>query len=359
MRKKVLLILAGILLTLNFNLLIKAEETDNVKDHNHEVIETFNADDHHSHGTLYANFIPEQILNPDGSDYEAPDATEEYVGFYTAETFIEELDSILHLALKIEADGLLNLAYYYEDQAENTGVRFYANEDNQIEKRDAIYQDLTLLTAGLKEGENGLIAGLIGETIAPVVLLNERGEPDKLYAFMSMAYGLRDSYVNPRVYQSVGLYLRDESVAVDINYLIGLESEEERVAVFEKQATEESREEAKLLERPTFEILQDNFDYYLIDHNDFKFDFDTANEFVQEVLAMQLQTNASFPPSTTVELLDPDNVVDSTTVPSKDYLYIMAINETILYAYDNNNLYMATDFVEENRVYSEIQWLTN
>lgn len=326
-------------------------------DHEHEESGAFSADHHHAHGTTYASFIPEKILNPDDSQYQAPEATEDYVGVYTAQTPIEELGVKLNMILNIQEDGLFNLAYYYENDSENKGIRFYANEANEIQESEAVYQDLNLLTGGLREGEGGLGSGLIGETLSPVVLLDNQGKPEELYAYRSMAYGLREQYVNARVYQNVGLYIAEDVVGVDVNHLIGLDSENQITAQFE--LVKENHEDQFLVETPTFELLQHNFDTHLVDHNDFDMSYESVNEFVQKVLAMHLETNASFPEDTEVELVNPENVEQASELVEWDLVYAMVINDAILYVHDGTKLYMTTEFEVTDGQYSASEWVTN
>lgn len=310
-------------------------------------------DHHHDHGTSFANFIPDKILNPDDSDYVAPAETADYVGLYTAETAIDALGVDLTLLLRIQEDGLFNLAYYFENDADSQGLRFYANPAGEIEETSAIYQDLTLLTGALREIEDGLGSGLIRETLAPVVLLDETGQAQELYAYQEMAYGLRENYQNARVYQSVGLYIsEDGQITIDVPHLIGLDTEEDLLVPFEAS---DQHEAELLVSTPTFELLQHNFDTYLEDHNDFRMAFDTPNDFVQKVLAMHLETNASFPQDTQVTSVD-------ASLEDSDATYALLINEELLYAYDadNQKLYMATDFSQnDTNQYTANEWLTN
>lgn len=351
---KWLTLLCTILVGLN-TVQVSAEEHNH--DHDHEESDSFSADHHHDHGSNYASFIPEKILNPDDSEYEAPAETEEYVGVYRAEVAIEELGLNLQLVLNIEEDGLFNLAYYFENEAENSGIRFYVSEDNEVEAIPATYQDLNVLTGALREGEGGLGTGLIGETIAPVILLNTQGEPSELFAYKMMAYGLREQYVNARVYQSVGLFLADDVVAVDVNHLIGLDSQEQIVAQFEEVS--DLGAEQFLVEDHVFELLQHNFDTHLIEHNDFDMAYESVNEFVQKVLAMHLETNASFPQGTEVALIDAASVELPEEFGASELQYAMVINDTILYVHDGTHLYMANEFELNDGRYTASDWITN
>ena len=343
-----LLLTTTLLLSLN-SVMILAEE-----DHDHDATETLAADYHHEHGTNYANFIPANILNPDDSVYEAPDDTEDYVGLYTAQTRVEDLDADLELILSIGDDGLFNLAYYFVNSPEQQGVRFYANEEAEVESTEAIYQDLVILTGALREGEGGLGTGLIGKTISPVVLLDKDGEADRLYPYMNLAYDLRENHQNSRVYQNVGLYLADDVVAVDVNHLIGLDSEEQIVTQF--SSVEEGHEDEFLVESHTYELLQESFDTDLKEHNDFKMDYQSENEFMQLVLAMHLRTNTSFPQDTEVELIDPESVQLNDDL---DAQYAMLINDSVLYVFDGESLFMAEDVEEIDGEYSAENWVTN
>lgn len=317
---------------------------------------SLNADGHHDHGTSYANFIPHAILNPDDSIYQAPEIVQDYVGLYTAQAAIDEMGVDLKLILNIQEDGLFNLAYYYENEPESTGLRFYATEANSIESVAAVYQDLTFLTGALRDGDGGLGSGLIRETIAPIVLLDGQGQADELYTYMSMAYGLRENYANARIYQNVGLYIAEDNVVMDVNHLIGLESEEELAVAFERV---EHHEDQFLVEATIFDLLQNNFDENLIEHNDFRMDYQSANEFVQKVLAMHLQTNTSFPQETQVDLLASATVDLTSVAEAGKAIYSLLINETILYAFDGEKLYMSTEFEEIDGSYTAEKWLTN
>lgn len=131
------------------------------------------ADDHHNHGALRANFIPTNIFNPDDSIYQAPQATADYVGTYSAQVRIADLNADLKVLVDIQEDDLMNLAYYFINSEDQTGTRFYADQEGVIEERQAVYQDLVVMTAALRGGEDGLGTGLIGKTISPLVLLDE------------------------------------------------------------------------------------------------------------------------------------------------------------------------------------------
>lgn len=312
---------------------------------------SFNADNHHNHGAVYANFLPDKLLNPDDSDYQAPESTEEYVGLYIAQASIEALGLDIKLILDIQKDGLFNLAYYFENEAESNGHRFYVSEENSVEAVVADYQDLTVLTGALRDGDGGLGSGLIRETIAPVVLLDSQGQPEELYTYLNMAYGLRENYVNARVYQNVGLYIANDIVAVDVNHLIGLDADEPLALQFELV---EEHADQFLVERPTFELLQHNFDTHLVDHNDFNMSYQSANEFVQKVLAMHLETNTSFSQDTQVELVEAENITSVSEV-----VYAMLINESILYVSDGERLYMATEFEENEGQYKVEAWVNS
>lgn len=356
--KKTLLLLLSFFLITPIN--IVASEADDLSDHDHEheTTDSFEADDHHAHGTNYANFIPAQILNPDDSVYVAPEATADYVGLYTAEARVEPLNADVKIIMDISEDGLFNLAYYFVNDPEATGVRFYADADGQVHEREAVYQDLVVMTGALREGEGGLGTGLIGRTNSPVVLLDEQGEADRLYPYMSLAYDLRETYTNARVYQGVGVYLADDVVAVDVNHLIGLEDEDAIVARFALVEGDSADADAFLVADHVYEMLQYSFDNDLVEHNDFKMAFDSANDFLQTVLAMNLGTNTSFPQGTTVEALPADAVEVGDDVVVE---YAVLINDALLYAYDaeTSGLYMADAVEEIAGVYSAESWVTN
>ena len=327
------------------------------EDHNHHH-DSFSADDHHNHGTSRANFMPTQILNPDDSVYMAPTETQDYVGTYETQVRIEDLDADLKIIVNVQEDGLLNLAYYFINAEDKAGVRFFANSEGEIEERDAVYQDLVVMTAALREGDGGLGTGLIGKTISPVVLLDEEGQADRLYPYMALAFELRENMQNARVYQNIGLYAVDDKLTLDVNHLIGLESEQ--TMVVELEAVEGSSEDALLVERHNFELLQDSFDNDLdSDHNDFKMDYKSANDFVQRVLAMHLRTNTSFPANTSLEKLDVEAVELAESLEADEILYAFLLNDTILYAYDGDRLYMAEDATETDGIYTSEHWISS
>ncbi|MFL2143106.1 hypothetical protein ACEN4N_05095 [Ruoffia sp. FAM 20857] len=348
--KKCLTLLLTTTLLLSLNpVMILAEE-----DHDHDATGTLAADHHHEHGTNCANFIPTNILNPDDSVYKAPEATDDYVGLYTAQARVEDLDTDLELILSISEDGLFNLSYYFVNTPEQRGIRFFANEEGEVESTEAMYQDLIILTGALREGEGGLGSGLIGKTISPVVLLDENGEADRLYPYMNLAFDLRENPQNARVYQNVGLYLADDVVAVDVNHLIGLDSEEQIMTQF--SSVEEGHEDEFLVESHTYELLQESFDNDLIEHNDFKMAYQSENEFMQLVLAMHLRTNTSFPQDTEVELIDPESVQLN---DDSEAQYAMLINDSVLYVFDGESLFMTEEVEEVDGKYTVENWVTN
>ncbi|MGO4938209.1 hypothetical protein ACTQ54_11480 [Fundicoccus sp. Sow4_H7] len=354
MRKTLKLLLSLLLLTTLTPINIAAHDGE---DHNHEKVDSFSADDHHTHGTNDANFIPANILNSDDSKYVAPEETADHVGLYTTQVTLEELDVDVKIILNINDDGIFNLVYYFINAPEATGLRFYGDADGNVLERDAIYQDLVVLTAALREGDGGLTSGLLGRTNSPVVLLDEEGNPDRLYPYKSLAYDLRENYQNARVYQSVGVYAVDEEVVVDVNHLIGLQDAETLVVPMEKVETSEEVD-AFLVEQRVYEMLQYSFDNDLVDHNDFKMEFDSFNSFLQKVLAMNLGTNASFPRDTTVSALTPEQV-DLTGDAIADYAVL--INNALIYAFDTetNSLYMSDSIKETEGVYTAEKWVTN
>lgn len=328
--------------------------TPSVMSEEHSLDNSFSADHHHQHGNPSANYIPTKILNPDDSEYEAPDDTSDYQGMYSAQVRVDELAADLHLILNIGKDGILNLAYYYNNDPSQTGVRFYVSEEEGIKKIDAFYQDLIILTAGLREGEGGLTAGLIGETISPIILLNQEGKVEEIYTYMNMAYSLRENYVNARVYQNIGLYLADNQLVIDVNHLIGLDSDQEIVAQFER--VNNDHEDQLLVEQTTYELLQHNFDNHLIDYNDFLFDFNSVNDFLQIILAMNLKTNASFPSVTQLELLSQDQLEWQ---GDQDIIYGLLIDDSSIYIYDGESLYFSSDIKEQAGVYSSDLWVSD
>lgn len=313
-------------------------------------------DDHHSGHANRASFLPAEILNPDDSPYEAPEEVGEYVGYYTGQVDIPNQDLAIHIAVNIYDDGLLNLAYYFDVTDGDQGKRFFVDEQDALQEIPAPYQDVTLMTAGIQENEQGeLYCGLIRKTLSPVLLINQEGVSDTIYPYYDMAYELRESYANARVYQQMGLFLQDGSAIVDVNHLIGLESDEPLVLELDK-GEDANDEDAFLVENKTYEILQDSFDNYLVDHNEFNMDFDNANDFVQFIQASHLQTNKRFPSETTFELIDPENVEDDF---AGDTLFALLINNEVLYVYDGSKLYV-TDSVELNDgIYSSSEWVTN
>ena len=359
MKKILLSLLSATLLSAAIPLNIFAHEEghghsqdSDTEGHSHS---SFSADDHHNHGALRANFIPTNILNPDDSIYQAPQATADYVGTYSTQVRIADLNADLKVLVDIQEDGLMNLAYYFINSEDQTGTRFYADQEGVIEERQAVYQDLVVMTAALREGEGGLGTGLIGKTISPLVLLDENGQADRLYPYMALAFELRENLQNARVYQSIGLYATDGAVTVDVNHLIGLESDEK--IVVELEEVEDAGEDALLVEQPTYELLQASFDNDLdADHNDFKLDYQSANDFVQGVLAMHLRTNTSFSSDTTAKMVGREAVQLDENLGAGEVTYAFLLNDAILYAYDGHRLYMAEEVEEVDGVYSSDQW---
>lgn len=328
--------------------------------HSHDEDENrgFSADDHHghNHGPLKANYIPSEILNPDGSRYEAPEQVKDYIGLYTGTVQIDEMKVNIHFVLEIFEDGLFNLAHYYENREEDKGLRFFANKEHEVEAREAVYQDLSILTGALREAEGGIGAGIVGQQIQPVVLLDEKGEPTELVTYMDLAFGLRDNYSKPRVYSNVGLAIIDEELMLDVNQLIGLKSEKDHVVPLEKVETSPDH---ALVEQRTYELLQDNFDHNLNSKGDFDLNFETANEFVQAVLMMQLKTNASFPQETEVQLIEAEKV-QGTDPKGKEVKaeYVMSLNDEVLFASVGDRLYIAEDFDSTSDGYQNVKWKT-
>lgn len=317
--------------------------------------EGFSADGHHADHHITANFIPENILNPNGSPYEAPENIQDYVGTYVSETEIPVLNTTLHLIVSIEEDGLFNLAYYFNNKPGDKGSRFFVNKHNEIETSEAVYQDLVILTGALIEGENGLTSGLIRKTISPVVLLDQDGQVDKLYPYHAMAYDLRENYQNARVYQNVGLSVVKNELNVDINHLIGL-SEGEEIDV-SLNLIENTHTDQFLVKQRTYEILQESFDTYLDNYNDFKLEFESLNDFVQVIQAMHLKTNASFPKSTTFEIIDPEDILNKET--NAKNVFALVINNELLYFYDGTKLFVSKEFSKTDQGYKVSQWKTN
>lgn len=329
------------------------EEIEDLPDHIQSIKSSF-VDHHHNHGIKRANFIPEEILNPDDSTYQAPREVADYQGFYQGNLRLEELGVDLKIILSIEDDGLFNLAYYFVQDEDNRGQRFYADDQGQVRSRPAIYNDLVIMTGGLKEGEVGLFGGLIRKTLSPVVLLGQSGQPVALYPYTNMAYDLRETYRKYRIYQNIGLYLTEGSVYIDVNHLIGLDSETSYQVELER--FEEESEDHFLVEKYSYEILQESFDQYLVDHNDFAFDFETANDFLQEILAMHLQTNRSFPLDTKISMVDPSQVaVDLGEDRFIKWAFI--IDQAELYLYDGESVYLADGLHKEGGIYHADQWI--
>ncbi|OFL64632.1 hypothetical protein HMPREF2758_03380 [Facklamia sp. HMSC062C11] len=330
------------------------EENEDLPDHIQSIKSSFVDNHHHGHRFKRANFIPEEILNPDDSTYQAPKEVADYQGFYQGALRIEDLDLDLKIILSIEEDGLFNLAYYFVQDEAKQGQRFYEDGQGELQSRPAIYQDLVIMTGGLKVGEGGLYGGLIRKTLSPVVLLGQKGQPIALYPYTNMAYDLRETYSKYRIYQNVGLYLAEGNVYVDVNHLIGLDSKNSYQ--LELAPSKEKSEDHFLVEKHSYEILQESFDRYLVDHNDFAFHFETANDFLQEILAMHLQTNRSFPLDTKVEMVDPSHVkVDLGEGRSIKWTFM--IDQTELYVYDGKSLYLAEDLHHAGGIYHADQWL--
>ncbi|MGX7107152.1 hypothetical protein ACWOBE_05050 [Hutsoniella sourekii] len=323
-------------------------------DTDHQAIEgAESADDHHHHHGARANFIPDEILNPDDSVYQAPEEVAEYVGSYQGQVEIPELSSQVRVIVSLAEDGLFNLAYYFVNPPEETGIRFYEAGDGKIHQRDALYQDLVVMTGAVLPAEGGLGSGLIRKTLSPVVLLDQEGQADRLFPYLALAYDLRENYTNARVYQNVGLYFKEGQVIVDVNHLIGLDSSQDHVIALEEMAID--YEDQFLVDQASFELLQESFDQDLVDHNDFRLEFETANDFVQHILAMHLETNASFPEETQVEMIDADKVDlgNGETVQ-----YALMINEQLLYAYDESGqLYLSEEPSQSQGVYQGKNWI--
>ncbi|MBG9981146.1 hypothetical protein HZY91_08605 [Facklamia sp. DSM 111018] len=335
------------------------DESEDPHSHDEDQNRGFSADDHHghNHGPLKANYIPSEILNPDGSRYEAPEQVKEYVGLYTGAIQIDEMKVKIHFVLEIFEDGLFNLAHYYENNEEDKGLRFFVNADEKLEARGAVYQDLSILTGALREADGGIGAGVVGQQIQPVVLLDEKGEPAEMVTYMDLAFGLRDNYSKPRVYSNVGLAIIDEELMLDVNQLIGLNSEKDHVVQLEKVET--SPDQA-LVEQRTYELLQDNFDHNLNSKGDFDLNFETANEFVQAVLMMQLKTNASFPQETDVQLIEAEKVQGTDSKGNEIKAeYVMSLNDEVLFASVGDRLYMANEFDGSGDSYQNVKWKSN
>ncbi len=313
-------------------------------------------DDHHSGHSIKANFLPKQILNPDDSVYQVPEQAKQYAGEYHGRINLPKYSSDLVLNLTIQENGLLNLAYYFEPQDENKGIRFYVDQNNALQSIPAPFQDLVLLTAGIQENDQEeLYAGLIRETLSPVVLINQDGKGDTLYPYHTMAYGLRDNLTNARVFQNIGLYLIDQEVVIDVNHLIGDSDSDELIITLEK-VENLPEDETFLIQQPTYELLQHSFDNYLIEHNDFKMDFQNANDFVQFIQALHLQTNKRFLNETTFELLSPEEVNQDL---DSEHSYALIINDSILYTYDGNNLFVAENVQYSDGQYTAEKWISN
>ncbi|WP_455328491.1 hypothetical protein [Facklamia languida] len=317
-------------------------------------IEHIIVDDHHEGHHIKANFIPDKILNPDDSLYQAPDTAREYIGSYEGTAEVKQLGLTIHLILSIEESGLFNLAYYFTKTDNENGQRFYVDQEGEIQSITAPYQDLVILTGGLKELEGNIGSGLIRKTLSPVLLLDNNGKADKFYPYQSLAYELRENYQDARVYQNVGLYIIDEKIVVDINHLIGLDESEENTTIL--KATNNESKDFFLVKEKTYEILQEAFDQYLDNYNDFILDFENSNDFVQVIQAMHLKTNASFPKDTTFELIDPQQVNKES---QHDNTYALLINQQILYFYDGDKLYVSDQIELIDGKYSANEWQTN
>ena len=316
--------------------------------------EGFEVDDYHANHQIKANFIPENILYPNGSVYQAPMDIDKYEGLYVAETEIPVMDTKLNIILSIEEDGLFNLAYYFTNKEDQRGIRFYVNDKDELVETSAVYQDLVMLTGGLLESEGGLTSGLIQKTISPVVLLDTEGKSDAFYPYKSLAFELRESYQNARVYQNVGLYIVNDEVVVDVKHLIGLkEGEEIKIGL---KRVEDSDSDQFLVEQRTYQVLQDSFDEYLDNYNDFILEFDSLNDFVQIIQAMHLKTNASFPKETTFELVNPDQINKES---HGDNSYALLINNELLYFYDGAKLFISQGFSKTDEGYKVTKWKTN
>ena len=322
------------------------------EDHTHQSADQYEADHHAHHGGHAVNFIPDKILNPDDSLYEAPAETADYVGTYRATAPVAALGVDLELILSVGEDGLFNLAYYFQNKKASDGICFYT-EGDQVHQTPVCFQDLVVFTGALKPGEGGLTTGLIGCTLSPVVLLDEEGQLDRLYPYKALAYNLRENHVNVRVYQSMGLYFTPEEVGVDVNHLIGLDSDDLQLASFERSNLTE--DEASLVAQPTYELLQASFDRDLTaDHQAFRKEFATANDFLQFVQALFLETNASFPEDTKMTLLEPDQVqIDE----AEEIQTAILVNDQMIYAYDGESIYFSETIQEVDGQYQGNHWV--
>lgn len=320
------------------------------------VEEGFAADGHHMDHQIQANFLPEKILNPDDSLYEAPEAVKDYVGLYEAQAQVPSLNSKIDILVSVTEDGLFNLAYYFTNEGDQQGIRFYSDDQENIQSTPAPYKDLVLMTGALTqiEGQDTLSSGLIRKTMSPVVLLDKKGQFKDFYPYLSMAYDLRDTYANARVYQYVGLQGAEKKFKIDVNYMIGLKDQAPLEVELKKVDKIDSL--PVLVAKPTYQIMQDSFDNYLMDNNDFKFQFNDWNEFVQIIQAMHLKTNASFPVGTEFVKVDPNNV----NLPIKaEPAFALLINNKLLYYYDGEKLYLADQFQQEGDRFVAKKWITN
>lgn len=299
------------------------------------------------------NFIPDKLLNPDGSDYEKPEDIADYVGLYVAEAPIDEMDITFKVLVNIREDGLFNLAYYFTDLDPYNGVRYYVNEANEIQEIAGTYFELMLFTGLVFEGEAGLEAALIGEKIAPVVLLNQQGQAEELYAYQSMTRGFEEEYSAESIEPTSSLTIRDGRISLAGNDLLGFKTEK---ALNLTLTLVEDDESQFLVQETVYEILQYNFDSYVTSEGDFIKDYPTANDFVQKVLASYMHINRVIPHHIQIELLDPQNLLTGGKLEAASVKYAMLVNQEILYAYDGTDLYRSRDFEVEGRVYSSNNW---
>lgn len=321
--------------------------------------------DLHNHGNIKVNFIPKQILTADGATYEAPAEVAEYVGFYRGQARIESLDADLNVILNIQEDGLFNLATYYSPAEAKQGKRFYADAASNIKEVESeIYYHLTRLSGAIIPSEFGLSSGILAAPINPIVLFDENGEAEKLMDFVTLAFGDRTEFPNQTVYTYVGLDIVEDVLSINVNQLIGLD-EAEKVDIILEEISENDPA-AFLVEETVFELQQANFEELLVNYGDFAFEFKNYNDFLQMILAMQLTRNLSFPADIQIEYLDADQVSGGKAslgnyqaASQIEPIYALNYNNSHLFAYDGENLFISDTFTKDGVNYKQIEWETN
>lgn len=285
---------------------------------------------------LFVNSLSTHRVLAETIEYVAPEGIEDYAGLYVGQAPIAELNTTWKVIVNIREDGMFNLAFYYDNEPFNTGIRFYVNESNEIQTTEADYLLLTLLTGNLYQDEEGVESALIEGEIYPVVLLNSQGESEALYTYQKLVQRLGGKGATTYLSNSGGLRIIADTVRVDGNYLIGFETKE---ALDIPLVFLEEDDDQFLVESTVSELLRYNFVNYLVDYQEFDRSYDSANDFVQKVLATYLKLNWQFPPGSEVELITPEDVLLDASLEADSVIYALLVNDQALYVYDGTYLY--------------------